>query len=42
MLYTHFIEKLLGLKEVIVKNITQTEKFTGTVKYFAQISLQSR
>ena len=29
MLYSHFTEKLLGLKGAIVKNIDQTEKFTS-------------
>lgn len=29
MLYTHFTEKLLGLKGVIVKNITQPPEYTS-------------
>ena len=29
MLYSHFTEKLLGLKGIIIKNITQTEKVTS-------------
>jgi len=28
MLYTHFSEELLGLKEVIVKNVKQTPEIT--------------
>ena len=36
MLYSHFTEKLLGLKGVIIKNITQTEKVTSIVFRFAQ------